>query len=93
MINFTNPLLLNNYEPNSLIQNFLLLHAFSKVLDFIDTIILIVTNKPFTFLHTYHHLTIGLVWFYVRNSNVNSVYFGALLNSIVHTLMYSYYNY
>jgi 1-acyl-sn-glycerol-3-phosphate acyltransferase len=47
MINFNNPLLLNDYEPNSLIQNYLLLHAFSKILDFIDTVILIVTNKPF----------------------------------------------
>lgn len=91
--NLDNPLLLNNYEPNTIIQNFLLLHAFSKIFDFMDTIILIVTNKPFTILHTYHHITIGLVWFYVRNCNTNSVYFGAMLNSIVHILMYSYYNY
>ena len=91
--NLKNPLLLHNYESNNLIRNFLLLHAFSKILDFIDTIILIIINKPFTILHTYHHLTIGLIWFYIRDKNINSVYVSALLNSIVHTIMYSYYNY
>ncbi len=69
------------------------MHAFSKVVDFIDTAILIVSGKQLSFLHTYHHSSIGLIWFYLYNENVNSAYFGAMLNSIVHTIMYFYFNY
>jgi 1-acyl-sn-glycerol-3-phosphate acyltransferase len=93
IFNVDNPLLLNNFNENSYIRNFILLHAFSKVVDFIDTAILIVSGKQLSFLHTYHHASIGLIWFYLYNENVNSAYFGAMLNSIVHTIMYFYFNY
>ena len=93
IFNVDNPLLLNDFNENVYIKNFILLHAFSKVVDFIDTAILIVSGKQLSFLHTYHHSSIGLIWFYLYNENVNSVYFGAMLNSIVHTVMYFYFNY
>lgn len=88
-----NPLLLGEFSESVYIRRFLLIHAFSKIVDFIDTMILIVTNKNVSFLHVYHHSTIGLIWFYMSNKNINSVYFGALLNSIVHSIMYFYFNY
>ena len=91
--NVDNPLLLNDFNENAYIRNFILLHAFSKVVDFIDTAILIVSGKQLSFLHTYHHASIGLIWFYLYNENVNSAYFGAMLNSMVHTVMYFYFNY
>jgi hypothetical protein len=91
--NITNPFMINNFEYDYVINKFLLLHAYSKIVDFVDTMILIVTNKPFTILHTYHHITIGLIWFLLYNTTLNSAYFGAFINSIVHTIMYSYYNY
>lgn len=93
IFNADNPLLLNDFNENAYIRNFILLHAFSKVVDFIDTAILIVSGKQLSILHTYHHSSIGLIWFYLYNENVNSAYFGALLNSIVHTVMYFYFNY
>jgi hypothetical protein len=93
IFNLDNPLLLNDFNENAYIRNFILLHAFSKVADFIDTGILIVSGKQLSFLHTYHHASIGLIWFYLYNENVNSAYFGAMLNSIVHTVMYFYFNY
>jgi 1-acyl-sn-glycerol-3-phosphate acyltransferase len=93
IFNKDNPLLLNDFDENIYIKNFILLHAFSKVVDFIDTAILIVSGKKLSFLHTYHHLSIGLIWFYLYNENINSAYFGAMVNSIVHTVMYIYYNY
>lgn len=93
IFNLDNPLLLNDFNENVYIKNFILLHAFSKVVDFIDTAILIVSGKQLSFLHTYHHASIGLIWFYLYNENINSAYFGALLNSIVHTVMYFYFNY
>ena len=93
IFNADNPLLLNDFNENTYIKNFILMHAFSKVVDFIDTAILITCGKQLSFLHTYHHFSIGLIWFYLYNENINSVYFGAMLNSIVHTVMYFYYNY
>ena len=93
IFNKDNPLLLNDFDENIYIKNFILLHAFSKVIDFIDTAILIVSGKQLSFLHTYHHLSIVLIWFYVYNENINSVYFGAMVNSIVNTVMYFYFNY
>ena len=93
IFNKDNPLLLNDFNENIYIKNFILLHAFSKVIDFIDTAILIVSEKQLSFLHTYHHFSIGLIWFYLYNENINSAYFGAMINSIVHTVMYFYYNY
>ena len=93
IFNMDNPLLLNNFDENIYIKNFILLHAFSKVVDFMDTAILITSGKPLSILHTYHHSSIGLIWFYLYNENINSAYFGAMLNSIVHTIMYFYFNY
>ena len=93
IFNMENPLLLNNFDENIYIKNFILLHAFSKVVDFMDTAILITSGKPLSILHTYHHSSIGLIWFYLYNENINSVYFGATLNSMVHTIMYFYFNY
>lgn len=93
IFNIDNPLMLNDFNENVYIRNFILLHAFSKIVDFIDTAILIVSGKQLSFLHTYHHASIGLIWFYLYNENINSAYFGAMLNSIVHTVMYFYFNY
>ena len=83
IFNKDNPLLLNDFDENIYIKNFILLHAFSKVIDFIDTAILIVSGKQLSFLHTYHHLSIVLIWFYVYNENINSVFESLLIRQIV----------
>lgn len=45
-----------------------------------------------SFLHIYHHTTIAWAWWIaLRFSPGGDIYFGALLNSIIHVLMYSYY--
>lgn len=45
-----------------------------------------------SFLHIYHHTTIAWAWWIaIRYVPGGDIYFGALLNSIIHVLMYSYY--
>ena len=45
-----------------------------------------------SFLHIYHHTTIAWAWWIAMNySPGGDIYFGALLNSFIHVLMYSYY--
>ena len=46
-----------------------------------------------TFLHLYHHLTIGMIWGFLLNDGVGNgaAFFGAFLNSAVHALMYFHY--
>lgn len=66
----------------------------SKVLDFMDTIFMIVRGKwrQVTFLHVYHHTSIFLI--YWINANVafdGDIYYTVILNAFVHFVMYGYY--
>jgi hypothetical protein len=70
------------------------LHFYSKYLDFLDTIWIILGNKKeqLTFLHVSHHATIfpaNGIYSHYNLYGVNC--FQALLNSFVHFIMYSYY--
>jgi elongation of very long chain fatty acids protein 4 len=48
--------------------------------------------KQVSFLHIYHHTTIAWAWWVaITYTPGGDVYFGALLNSFIHVLMYSYY--
>jgi elongation of very long chain fatty acids protein 4 len=45
-----------------------------------------------SFLHVYHHSSIGLVWWLVARSEPGGdAYWSACLNSLVHVIMYAYY--
>ena len=45
-----------------------------------------------SFLHVYHHFSIAWAWYLAMNLFPGGdAYFGALLNSFIHVLMYSYY--
>jgi len=74
----------------------LVLHIFylSKVLDFADTVFMIVKGNwhQVSFLHVYHHASIFLV--YWLNANVSydaDIYFTIVLNGSIHFVMYGYY--
>lgn len=74
----------------------MLVHYLSKYLDWCDTFFIIAkgnARKQLSFLHIYHHSTIGVVWgilLALGNGNGTARY-GALINSITHILMYSHY--
>eukprot|EP00598_Pedospumella_elongata_P006186 CAMPEP_0184978416 /NCGR_PEP_ID=MMETSP1098-20130426/8897_1 /TAXON_ID=89044 /ORGANISM="Spumella elongata, Strain CCAP 955/1" /LENGTH=278 /DNA_ID=CAMNT_0027501539 /DNA_START=90 /DNA_END=926 /DNA_ORIENTATION=+ len=66
----------------------------SKILDFLDTVFIILEKrwKQLSFLHVYHHTSIFL--FYWLNINVGydgDVYLTIVLNGVIHTVMYTYY--
>lgn len=45
-----------------------------------------------SFLHVYHHISIVFAWWYaLRFYDGGDNYFGSIMNSAIHVLMYSYY--
>lgn len=69
-------------------------HYCDKYLEFFDTYFMVLRGKmdQVSFLHIYHHTTIAWAWWIAMTySPGGDIYFGALLNSFIHVLMYSYY--
>lgn len=63
----------------------------SKILEFGDTILLVLQKKPVIFLHWYHHVTVYLYCAYAYQSgSTYSVWFSTM-NAYVHLFMYFYY--
>jgi len=72
------------------------LHVFylTKVLDFADTVFMILRGKwkQVTFLHVYHHTSIFLTYWLILNAGYDGdIYFTVVLNGFIHFVMYSYY--
>jgi len=70
------------------------IHYCDKYLEFFDTYFMVLRGKldQVSFLHVYHHTTIAWAWWVgVTLMPGGDSYFGALLNSFIHVLMYSYY--
>lgn len=83
----------SNYCSN--LEHFVYLHYLSKYLDFLDTYFIILRKKEgqLSFLHVYHHATIGMIWgglLYAGHGNGTAA-FGCLINSVIHTIMYLHY--
>merc|ERR1712087_1062039 len=69
-------------------------HYCDKYLEFLDTYFMVLRGKmdQVSFLHVYHHFTIAWAWWIgIWFWPVGDCYFGALLNSLIHVMMYSYY--
>eukprot|EP00565_Helicotheca_tamesis_P002512 CAMPEP_0185724372 /NCGR_PEP_ID=MMETSP1171-20130828/871_1 /TAXON_ID=374046 /ORGANISM="Helicotheca tamensis, Strain CCMP826" /LENGTH=336 /DNA_ID=CAMNT_0028392207 /DNA_START=253 /DNA_END=1263 /DNA_ORIENTATION=- len=69
-------------------------HYCDKYLEFFDTYFMVLRGKldQVSFLHVYHHTTIAWAWWAgFKYYPGGDAYFGALLNSWIHVMMYSYY--
>ncbi|XP_051929723.1 ELOVL fatty acid elongase 8b [Hippocampus zosterae] len=67
---------------------------FSKVIELSDTVFFILRkkNSQLTFLHVFHHATMILNWWSaIKYTPGGQCFFIGLLNTFVHTVMYSYY--
>jgi len=76
------------------LANVLWLFYVSKIVEFIDTWIMILkkNDRQISFLHVYHHATIFPIWnIVVSLAPGGDSYFSAAQNSFIHVLMYSYY--
>ncbi|KAM3868158.1 elongation of very long chain fatty acids protein 7a [Diretmus argenteus] len=70
------------------------LYYFSKFIEMLDTIFFVLRkkNSQVTFLHVYHHSIMPFTWWFgVRFAAGGLGTFHALLNCVVHIIMYTYY--
>ena len=75
------------------IEKFVFVHYLTKMLDWFDTLFQLVEGKEVSFLHVFHHATIGIVWGYllsIGHGNGTCAY-GAWINSVTHVIMYTHY--
>lgn len=63
----------------------------SKYYEFVDTFLLYLNGKTPIFLQKYHHIGAVISWHLMYEYKVDMVWMATLLNSFVHTIMYSYY--
>ena len=77
-------------DPHQAVWGFVF--VLSKVLEFGDTIFIVLRKSPLMFLHWYHHVTVCVYSWYGlgHSSNPVGAWFGSM-NYTVHSFMYSYY--
>lgn len=70
-----------------------LIFNFTKALEWVDTLFLVLRKKPLGFLHLFHHITTMLYCLhgsvYSFDADSSGIYFCAM-NLVVHTVMYGY---
>nr|XP_039253978.1 elongation of very long chain fatty acids protein 4-like [Styela clava] len=85
----------DSYDPNEMrIANALWWYYFSKLIELLDTVFFMLRKKSrqITVLHVYHHSTMPILWWIgVKWVPGGQSFFGAMLNSAIHVMMYSYY--
>lgn len=94
------PYLLNNLfnlngKFDATIEFWIFVHYVTKYLDMFDSLFMVLRKKDeqLSFLHVYHHLTIGAIWGTLLHFGFGNgtAFFGAWINSLVHALMYFHY--
>lgn len=76
------------------VANLLWLFYISKLLDFFDTITIVLQKrwKQLSFLHVYHHSSIFcFYWLLVRRGYDGDIFLTIILNGGIHGIMYTYY--
>ncbi len=63
----------------------------SKYYEFFDTFLLYLKGKDPIFLQKFHHIGAVIVWHLCYVYKVDAIWISSLVNSFVHTIMYSYY--
>lgn len=69
-------------------------YYFSKLIEFMDTFFFILRkkNNQISFLHVYHHASMFPIWWTgIKWAAGGQSFFGAMVNSFIHVLMYAYY--
>jgi elongation of very long chain fatty acids protein 4 len=69
-------------------------HYQNKFIELLDTVFMVVRKKndQVSFLHVWHHSIMSWSWLAVLYVNPGGdAYFGSMLNSFIHVVMYSYY--
>lgn len=67
------------------------IYYLSKFYELLDTVILILKNRPLTFLHVFHHATVIFMCFFWLQYSQSLQIIALLTNTGVHVIMYTYY--
>ncbi len=78
-------------EKVPLLALFALLFVFSKVIEFGDTLFVVLRKTPLNFLHWYHHVTVCLFSWHSLAIRSAPAHWYCAMNYAVHSIMYSYY--
>jgi hypothetical protein len=81
----------NHYFKNSQFDTIIYWFYMSKYYEFFDTFLLYLNGKTPIFLQKYHHIGAMISWHLMYEYKVDMIWMASLLNSGVHTIMYSYY--
>lgn len=81
----------NYYFQNPQFDRIIFWFYISKYYEFFDTFLLYLNGKTPIFLQKYHHIGAVLSWHLKYFYKVDGAWLTTLLNSLVHTIMYSYY--
>jgi hypothetical protein len=79
------------YFNNPRFDKIIYLFYISKYYEFIDTFLLYLNGKTPIFLQKYHHIGAVICWHLCYFYKVDAIWIATILNSFVHTIMYSYY--
>ncbi len=81
----------NYYFRNPEFDNIIYLFYISKYYEFFDTFLLYLNGKNPIFLQKFHHIGAVICWHFSYIYKVDCIWMPTILNSFVHTVMYSYY--
>ena len=81
----------NIYMSHPLTKSLIFWFYMSKYYEYIDTFLIYMKGRNPIFLQKYHHVGAAICWYLCYEYNVDMIIFGTILNSGVHTVMYSYY--
>lgn len=85
-----------DFEHDAMCRSWGWVYGMSKIVEFGDTVFLIIRKKPIPFLHWFHHATtflVVMVWHSETNGEDGLARVLAMANLYVHTLMYFYYGF
>ncbi|ETW49562.1 hypothetical protein PFMALIP_02490, partial [Plasmodium falciparum MaliPS096_E11] len=81
----------SEYSPET--RAVITIFTLTKVVEYGDTLFLILKKKKLTFLHSYHHLSVVIYCLYSQKILVSHAHYFVLLNLIVHSIMYFYFGF
>ena len=77
---------------SSMVCFWVFLFMLSKIVEFGDTIFVVLRKKPLMFLHWYHHVSVlNVTWLTVARSASGICHWASSVNYTIHSVMYSYY--
>ena len=90
---YTTGIVIDNgyYFAHDRFDNIIFYFYFSKYVEYIDTFLLYLKGKDPIFLQLYHHSGAVISWHLAYTYKLDCFWIPTLLNSFVHTIMYTYY--